>query len=142
MKTFYGILFFMILSFLGYSQCNSKLVTIAASQNKGATYLKDFKVSLPKTPKGKPQAIAKFKIMLQGGSHYRFNIAKAKEFAGVPIIQLYEGNKLLGTSFFKGKDYKSFDFICQKTTTYQVFIMFNNGEKGCAAGILSLVPKK
>ncbi len=130
--------FFIILT---KGQCNENLIDIAVSQNRGATYLKDFKVKLPATPSNKPLAIAKFQIVLNGGNHYRFNIAKAKEYEGIPIIQLYEGNKLLGTSYIssKQKDYKMFDFLCQKTSTYQIFISFKDGAAGCAAGILSLV---
>ena len=126
---------------LSYSQCNEKLVDIAVSQNRGATYLKDFKVKLPATPPNSPRAIAKFQIVLNGGNHYRFNISKAKEYNGIPIIQLYEGNKLLGTSYLtsKQKDYKMFDFLCQKTGTYKIYISFKDGKAGCAAGILSLV---
>ncbi|HIE15807.1 MAG TPA: hypothetical protein EYP69_02665 [Bacteroidales bacterium] len=124
-----------------FAQCNDKLIDIAVSQNHNATYLKDFKVKLPATPKNKPRAIAKFQIVLNGGNHYRFNIAKASEYNGIPIIQLYEGNKLLGTSYLtsKQKDYKMFDFICQKTGTYKIFISFKDGAAGCAVGILSLV---
>lgn len=133
------ITFFYSLSSFG--QCNGNLIDIAVSQNRGATYLKDFKVKLSATSANKPRAVAKFQIVLNGGNHYRFNITKAIEFKGIPIIQLYEGNKLLGTSYLtsKQKNYKMFDFICQKTGTYKIFISFKDGELGCAAGILSLV---
>jgi len=141
MKKIFFILTMIFFVTLSFSQCNEKLIDIAVSQNRGATYLKDFKVKLPATPKNKPRAIAKFQIVLNGGNHYRFNISKAKEFNGIPIIQLYEGSKLLGTSYLtsKQKDYKMFDFLCQKTGTYKIFISFKDGASGCAAGILSLV---
>jgi len=135
--------YFTLLNFNSLSQCNAKLVDIAVSQNRGATYLKDFKVKLPAAQPGKPRPIARFKIMLNSGNHYRFNVAKAKEFEGIPIIQLYEGKKLLGTSYLasKDKDFKMFDFLCTKTTTYEVIITFKDGKAGCAAGVLSLVRK-
>lgn len=141
MKKIFIIFSLVFFYAFGFGQCNEKLVDIAVSQNRGATYLKDFKVKLPATPKNKPRAVAKFQIVLNGGNHYRFNIAKAKEFQGIPIIQLYEGNKLLGTSYLssKNKDYKMFDFLCQKTGTYKIFISFKDGQAGCAVGILSLV---
>ena len=141
MKKIFIIFSLVFFYAFGFAQCNEKLVDIAVSQNRGATYLKDFKVKLPATPKNKPRAVAKFQIVLNGGNHYRFNIAKAKEFQGIPIIQLYEGNKLLGTSYLssKNKNYKMFDFLCQKTGTYKIFISFKDGQAGCAVGILSLV---
>lgn len=142
MRKVFIIISILLFYTLSYGQCNEKLIDIAVSQNRGATYLKDFKVKLPATPKNKPRAIAKYQIVLNGGNHYRFNVTKAKEFEGIPIIQLFEGSKLLGTSYIssKDKDYKMFDFICQKTATYQIFISFKDGNSGCAAGILSLVP--
>ncbi len=141
MRKLFLIISISFLYTLSFGQCNEKLIDIAVSQNRGATYLKDFKVKLPATPKNKPIAIAKYQIVLNGGNHYRLNIAKASEFEGTPIIQLYEGSKLLGTSYLtsKDKDYKMFDFLCQKTATYQIFISFKDGSAGCAAGILSLV---
>ena len=136
----------VILSFAAWNsqaQCNAKLVDIAVSQNRGATYMKDFRVKLPAAQPGKKQPIARFKIMLNAGSHYRFNVAKAKEFPGEPVIQLYEGKRLLGTSYLasKNKDFKMFDFLCTKTTTYEIVITFRDGKAGCAVGILSLVQK-
>ncbi len=141
MRKIFLILTVALFYSFSFGQCNEKLIDIAVSQNRGATYLKDFKVKLPSTPKNKPRAIAKFQIVLNGGNHYRFNITKATEFPGIPIIQLYDGNKLLGTSYLtsRQKDYKMFDFLCQKTGTYKIFISFKDGEAGCAAGILSLV---
>jgi len=136
------VLFFVISANINVeAQCNAKLVDIAVGQNRGATYLKDFRVKLPAAQKGKPKPIARFKIMLNSGQHYRFNVAKAKEFAGEPVIQLYEGKKLLGTSYLasKDKDFKMFDFLCTKTTTYELIITFRNGKAGCAVAIMSLV---
>ncbi len=137
----------MILAFLSVfgnnaeAQCNAKLVDIAVGQNRGATYLKDFRVKLPAAKPGKPTPIARFKIMLNSGNHYRFNVAKAREFEGTPIIQLYEGKKLLGTSYLasKNKDFKMFDFLCTKTTTYELIVTFKDGKAGCAVAVLSLV---
>ncbi len=131
----------MVFNFDADAQCNAKLVDIAVGQNRGATYLKDFRVKLPEAKPGKPVPIARFKIMLNSGNHYRFNVAKAQEFEGTPIIQLYEGKKLLGTSYLasKDKDFKMFDFLCTKTTTYELIITFKDGKAGCAVAVLSLV---
>ncbi len=147
MKSLNAVFILFILSFFvntdSFAQCNAKLVDIAVGQNRGATYMKDFRVKLPASQPGKPKPIARFKIMLNAGTHYRFNVAKAKEFAGAPVIQLYEGKRLLGTSYLasKDKDFKMFDFLCSKTTTYELIITFRNGKAGCAVAIMSLVQK-
>jgi hypothetical protein len=40
-----------------------------------------------------------------------------------------------------GKDFPFFDFKCQKTGVYHIFIFFKDGKPGKAAGILSFVGK-
>ena len=137
-KILFIILF--ISPFLLKAQCNQTLVDIAVKDLKGAaSYLKDFKVRLKAQEPRKQQPVAKFSITLSKGQSYRFNVAADKGLPGQPIIQLYDGNKLQGCSFFKGKDYKSFDFPCTKTGQYLVFITFNEGKEGCAAGVLSVL---
>lgn len=122
------------------AQCNPQLVNIAVADLKGvATYMKDFKVRLKAQEPRKQQPIAKFSVTLSKGQTYRLSVANAKEFAGQGVIQLYDNDKLQGSSFYKGKDYKFFDFVCQKTSSYIAFISFNEGKEGCAVGILSVL---
>lgn len=122
------------------AQCNAKLVDIAVGEIKGvASYMKDFKVRLKAQEPRKQQPIAKFSVTLSKGQTYRLSVANAKDFAGQAIIQIYDNDKLQGSSFFKGKDYKFFDFVCQKTSSYVIFISFNEGKEGCAVGILSVL---
>ncbi len=139
-------LIYIILSVLMYlpiqskAQCNQQLVDIAVANLKGAaTYMKDFKVRLKAQEPRKQQPIAKFSVTLSKGQTYRLSVANAKEYPGQGIIQLYDNDALQGSSFFKGKDYKYFDFMCQKTGSYIIFITFNEGKEGCGAGILSVV---
>lgn len=139
MKHILYILLF-IAPFFVQAQCNQTLVDIAVKELKGqSSYIKDFKVRLKAQEPRKQQPVAKFSITLSKGQTYRFSTAADKGLAGQPIIQLYDGNKLQGSSFFKGKDYKFFDFPCQKTGQYLVFITFNEGKEGCAVGVLSVL---
>lgn len=126
------------------AQCNSDLVTIcSASLSSDATYLKELKARLKPHKSGQQKPVARFSLLLNKGNHYRFNICNAEEFDSKAILQLYDKSKLLGTSFYAktGKHYSSFDFICPKTGVYKVLMSFENGEEGCAAGILSLIRK-
>ena len=132
----------LVLSLGAYSQCNNTLVTVCStSLPDNATYLKELKVRLKPQESGKAAPIARYSLMLSKGNHYRFLICNAKEFSGKAIIQLYDKDRLLGTSYFAktGKHYPAFDFICQKTAVYKVLISFEDGKEGCAVGILSLI---
>ena len=125
-----------------FSQCNSSLVTICSAKlPDNATYLKELKVKLKPKEAGKAAPVARYSLMLSKGNHYRFSICNATEFDGKAIIQLYDKDRLLGSSYFAktGKHYPAFDFVCQKTAVYKVMISFENGKEGCAVGILSLI---
>ena len=123
------------------AQCNPKLVDICKGQNKGASYMKHFISKLKAAQPKKPKPISKYAMVLSKGNHYRFNIANAKEYPGKGILQLYDGDKLMGTTYFKGKDYKSFEFPCSKTGKYTIYISYAAGKMGCAVGMISLVKK-
>ncbi len=131
-----------LFSFDTKAQCNEQLVhECALTVGDNATYMKDFRVKLKRGRRGKPAPVARFSVVLNKGVQYRFNLCKAVEFEGEPVLQLYDTNRLLGSTIdiTTGDEYKSFDFICQKSAIYQVFISFKEGKEGCAVGILSIV---
>ena len=139
--------FIFLLAFTTYSidskaQCNNQLVNnCALNVGDNATYIKDFKAKLKKARRGASAPIAMFTIVLNKGTHYRFTVCNAKEFEGEAVLQLYDTNNMLGSTFdlARGKDYKAFDLMCRKTATYKVYMTFQGGKEGCAVGILSIV---
>jgi hypothetical protein len=129
-----------------YSQCNQKVVYECATNNGNAVYLKDFNAKLQKAKKNEPSSEAKFSVVLNKGTHYRFNLCDPVGFEGRSVLKLFSANKMLASTFDEksGKEYKHFDFICKKTMTYYVYISYKDPEKakkGCAVGILSFVNK-
>ena len=107
------------------------------------TYLKDFVVKLdPGIPGGNPPS-AKFSMVLSKNTQYRFSICTAPDSEGEAILQLFDMNVLQGSTYISatGKEFPSFDFKCQKTGVYHVFISFKEGKAGEAVGILSFVKK-
>ena len=126
----------------GMAQSTTKLVEIcAASAGSDATYLKDFVVELEAAgPDGKAP-VAKFSMVLSKNVIYRLSVCKAESSEGIAVMQLYDMATLLGSNYnpSTGKEYKSFDFQCQKTGVYHIFISFVDGKKGSAVGILSFV---
>ncbi|HBF87207.1 MAG TPA: hypothetical protein DDX39_01095 [Bacteroidales bacterium] len=112
--------------------------------NEGATYIKDFKVRLKKAKKNENPPVAKYSVVLNKNTVYRFSVCSATEFEGKAIIQLYDKESMLGSNYnmATGKEYPSFDFYCKKSGIYDVFMSFKGGAEGCAAGILSFVGKE
>jgi hypothetical protein len=139
-------LLILSLSFYNYevfAQDNSELVAQCAASAGDVTYLKDFGVKLDAgTPGGKPPS-AKFSMVLSKNTQYRFSICTAPNSDGEAILQLFDMNVLQGSTYIiaTGKEFPFFDFKCQKTGVYHVFISFKEGKAGEAVGILSFVKK-
>ena len=142
------ILFISVLFILGgkllLAQSDDALV-MACSEAAGddANYLKDFIVVLDASAPGEKLPTAKYSMVLSKNTEYRFSICTAPDSEGRGIIQLFDSSRLLGSSFnpATGKEYPQFDFKCQKTGVYHVFISFQDGKSGKAVGILSYVQR-
>ena len=127
-----------------FAQCGDELVDICVSKlGTSCTYLKEFKIKLKKAKKNEPAPVARFAVVLNKGTHYRFSVCNAEEFEGKAVIQLYDTSRLLGSSYnmATGKLYDGFVFVCKKTSAYHLFFSFKEGKEGCAVGILSMVKK-
>jgi len=132
-----------LLSGAVFSQDVSELTAQCAASAGDVTYLKDFPAKLDAgTPGGKPPS-AKFSMLLSKNTSYRFTICNAPDSDGEAVLEIFDLNLLIGSTYNKttGKDYPSFDFKCQKTGVYHIFISFKEGKSGNAVGIMSFVEK-
>ena len=126
-----------------YSQDLTQLVAQCAANAGNVTYLKDFVVKLDAGTLGGAPPTARFAMILSKNAMYRFSICTAPGSDGDAVLQLMDMNRLLGSTFIQatGKEFPYFDFKCQKTGVYHVFISFKEGKAGESVGILSLVKK-
>ncbi len=120
------------------AQSEDELVEICGMVAKEATYLKDFKIRLDA---GDPPPTQRFSVILKKDIKYRFSVCNSKDFEGKVILELYDNNRLLATTYVvaTGKDYPSIDYICTKTGAYHLFFKFKEGKPGLAVGLLSMV---
>ena len=126
-----------------FAQDISQLTAQCAASAGDVTFLKEFPVKLDaSTPGGAPNS-ARFALLLNKNTKYRFSICTAPNSEGEAVLQVFDMNTLLGSTFLEatGKDYPSFDLNCQKTGIYHVFITFKEGKAGEAVGILSFVKR-
>jgi hypothetical protein len=141
----------LIFIFLAFTVCYASfgqapelmIDSCAAAAGKDATYLKDFVVILPEATDVHNPPIARFPLVLSKSNIYRFSICNSRESGGRAILSLYDSNRLIFSSYNKDtkKESNPFNFLCQKTGIYHVFISFENGKSGQAVGILSYVTK-
>jgi len=123
------------------AQSGQELIDICGMIAGDATYLKDFEIKLEEVKTGEEPPRAVYSILLTKNMMYKFSICNSSDFSGKAIVNLYDNNRILGTSYqvATGKYYPSFNFKCSKTGVYHIIIKFKDGEKGLALTLLSLV---
>ena len=133
--------FLIICSFsrIALAQDHSNLVFQCAQKAGNTEYLKDYVVKLPEANSQGIIPIHKNTAILLKNTHYRLTICNSDDSEGQGIIQLFNNGKKVASSFQNEKIYNSFDFPCQKTGSYQIWISFKDGKEGFAVGILSFV---
>ena len=105
-----------------------------------ATYLKDFRVRLDAVTSSKKQK-EEFSILLNKGTHYRFNVKADSACTDQIVLKLYDFTKFYGSNYDEsdGMSYDFFDFFCGKTQVYYLSLSFAEGKEGCAAAVVSYV---
>jgi hypothetical protein len=132
------------------AQCKQQVVYNCATDNGKAIYLRDFNTKLRRVDEGEDSG-AKWAVVLNQGTHYRFNLCAQDGFeSSIELILFDSKHPELTAPYAVSKpsgDPKTnnrFDFICQKSGTYYVSIRFRSGvegKKSCAVGVLSFVGK-
>ncbi|HAN00757.1 MAG TPA: hypothetical protein DCQ26_19355 [Marinilabiliales bacterium] len=124
-----------------FAQCGLALKDVVLKEIGKATYLKDFRVRLEEGKNNSKPPSEEFTILLNKGTHYRFNIKADSTCEDQVILKLYDFNKFYGSNFDQadGTSYEFFDFFCAKTQVYYLAISFAEARPGCAAAIVSFV---
>jgi hypothetical protein len=144
MKRIILILLTVFFTFQLFSQFNPGFIEQCATNcGKDATYLKDFQVVLNAALPEQVPPVARYPLVLSKNNIYRFSLCIPEDSPGKAILQLFDSNKLIFSSYNKdtGEEFNPFNFLCQKTGIYHVFISFREGKEGHAVGILSYVSK-
>jgi hypothetical protein len=121
------------------AQCNNKLVEVAlARSGPDVQFLREFRARLADGSLQNPVPVAKFIVYLKEKATYRFNIAHNQESTGEAILQLFDRNIIIGTTYLHNE---VFEYTALHTGEFEVIISFPGGKSGCAVGIMSLVQK-
>ncbi len=147
-----NLLIFRVFLFVGFilfisgtqqikAQCGLALKDVALKEIGNATYLKDFRVRLEEGKNPKKPPTQEFSILLNKGTHYRFNIKADKDCGDQVILKLFDFTRPYGSNYDPddGTTVSCFDFFCSKTQVYYLSISFADAKPGCAAAIVSFV---
>lgn len=120
------------------AQSEEELVQICTMVAGDAEYLKDFRIKLDA---GDPPPVQRFPVLLKKDVKYRFTVCNSKDYEGKVILQLFDNNRQLATTYIvaTGKDYPYIDWVCTKTGAYHLVYSFRDGKAGLAVGLLSMV---
>jgi len=123
-----------------YAQCGMALKEVVVLEIGDATYLKDFRIRLEEGNSKKPPT-KEFSILLNKGTHYRFNIQSNKECEDRIILKLFDFTKPYGSNYDPddGTTYDAFEFFCSKTQVYYISMSFAEAKKGCAVAVVSFI---
>jgi len=140
-KIFTIIILISLAKSFAFSQCNQKLVTYCTSKVKeDATFIREYRARL--TEKSTAEIpVARYSVLLTKGNTYRFNICSALDYEGEGVIQLFDEDQLVASTFHTESktNFEGFEFSCNKTAIYKMYISFLEGKEGCAVTVLSLV---
>ncbi len=135
------ILLLLISKSFAFSQCNQSLVKNCCTNiSTTSVFLQQFRAKLGDTNTKNDLPVARFSVLMSKGNTYRLDICSALDFEGEAILQLFDGDKLVASTYHTPSktDFKAFEFFCSKTAIYKVYISFLDGKPGCAVGILSM----
>ena len=141
------LVFTTLMSDKANSQCSQDAVYYCATKNK-AIYLGDFNTELIATTY--PEEI--WTVILNKDAHYRFRLCMPSEAFGDVVLTLCstrnaENSKNYASTYNKAtkKDNSYFDFYCNQTGIYYVYIGLKENskeKKTCAVAVLSFVSDK
>ncbi len=118
------------------AQCGDELMKAALGAMGNYQYIKDFDVKLPA---GAGKEGTKFSVVLNSRTHYQVNIANGSSNTESVVVEIFDGDKLIGVNQANGKTFPAFQFICSKTGAYKLHVYSPSGSQACARAVLSLV---
>lgn len=134
------ILFFLTLVLAAFAnasaQCGDELMKQALGAMGNYQYIKDFDIKLSA---GTSKTGSKFSVVLNSRTHYQVNIANGSSNSENVIVEIFDGDNLIGSNSANGKVFTAFQFICSKTGVYKLHVCTSGDTEACARAVLSLV---
>lgn len=118
------------------AQCGDELMKQALGAMGNYQYIKDFDIKLAA---GTSKTGTKFSVVLNSRTHYQVNIANGSANSENVVVEIYDGDKLIGSNSANGKVFTAFQFICSKTGAYKLHVCTSGDTEACARAVLSLV---
>jgi hypothetical protein len=140
--TFFLAIIFLTVGYTLKAQTEAQKVDMCSKMaGTEATYVKDIIADLPAAQGNERIPSSKTTLILRKDYKYRVTICTDDDSPGKGYVQLFDNQTMLGSSYnmTTGKEFKSFDFDCQKTGAYHFIVQFLEGKAGKAVVIISFL---
>ncbi len=142
-KTIFLCLFIILLiaSKTLNAQCGEALLDICHGKLGDTRFLKSFPVQLEAQKAGSSLPVSRFNMVFNSGTTYKIFACNASELPGKVIISLYHQDRLMGTTYLieQKRHLPHIQFNCNMSGVYHIDLYFEDGNQGCAMGIVSSV---
>jgi hypothetical protein len=144
MKKYFILISFLFLAFNSnqlYSQCGN-LLEVCHQKLDDARFLKSWPVQLPQQGRGETLPQVSFKMPLSSGTTYKIFACNAEELPGNVIISIRNHNDdLVITSYLveQKRHLPMIVFPVAMSGIYTFSFYFEDGQEGCAVGVVSSV---
>ncbi len=118
------------------AQCGDELMKTALGAMGNYQYIKDFDIKLAANAGSEG---VRFSVVLNSRTHYQVNIANGASNSENVVVEIFDGDKLIGVNQANDKTFPAFQFICSKTGAYKLHVYTPSGSEACARAVLSLV---
>lgn len=132
------ILFFSFYTISAFAQCDDRLLTHAIEKLDQYVFVRDFKVRLKKTKRGKLPKTVRYSIVLNKGMKYVFAVLNAKEYDGNLIIGLSNAHGNILSNHMGGNLYDVVEYTCRQTGVYYLTAHFSEGKEGCGICVVGM----
>jgi hypothetical protein len=135
-------LIFLVLSVnKSFSQCGDALLEICHGKLEDARFIKSWPVQLPARVRGETLPQVSFKLPLTSGNTYKIFACNASEYKGKVIVSIRNQNDdLVVTSYVveQNRHIPVIMFPVSMSGIYTFSFYFEDGEEGCAVGVVSI----
>jgi hypothetical protein len=124
-----------------FAQCGDALLDICHSKLGDTRFLKSFPVQLEPQKPGSSLPNMRFNMVFNSGTTYKIFACNASELPGKVIISLYHQDRLMGTTYLvdQKRHLPHIQFNCGMSGVYHIDFYFEDGNQGCAMGIVSSI---
>ena len=143
-KIFFLTAFLFTVAFFSQTvkaQSEAQKVELCSKAAGGATLLESYPFQIESAKDGGRAPVMKQPVIMKKGNQYRFTICTDEESAGDGVLKVFDEAKAMGSNYIEesGKIVQGFDFICQKSAIYIIFMSVKDGKEGSGVVVVSHV---